>query len=163
MLLYHGSRDCFEKINLEKAKEYRDFGKAFYLAEEYYDSLNLVRKNKGGYLYTYEYEPDLNLSVLEFAKKDLLWADFIYNCRNTKNFGYKTYDLIIGDTAGGNILKYIKDHRGDYKYYLNNKEEFLQVISDTTLKRQFAFINEKSLSTLKLIDIEKFEKEDFYE
>ena len=33
MILYHGSNVAIEKIELEKSKPYKDFGKGFYLSE----------------------------------------------------------------------------------------------------------------------------------
>lgn len=155
MLLFHGSPEYFEKIDLSKTKEYRDFGKAFYLAENYFDSLSLIRKNKSGFLYTFEYIEKTDLNILTFKEKDLNWSNFIYNCRTIKDFN--NFDIVIGNTAGGDILKYLKNH----KKKLDNPEEFLKVISDTTLGKQFAFLSNKSLSSLKLVNIEEYRKDDF--
>lgn len=43
MILYHGSNIAIEKIDLEKSKPYKDFGKGFYLSESEEQAMDMAR------------------------------------------------------------------------------------------------------------------------
>ena len=43
MILYHGSNVEIEKIELEKSKPYKDFGKGFYLSENEEQAIEMAR------------------------------------------------------------------------------------------------------------------------
>lgn len=45
MILYHGSNVAIEKIELEKSKPYKDFGKGFYLSENEEQAMEMARLN----------------------------------------------------------------------------------------------------------------------
>ena len=44
MKLYHGSDITIEKIDFEKSKPFKDFGKGFYLSAEYEQAMEMAKQ-----------------------------------------------------------------------------------------------------------------------
>lgn len=59
MKLYHGSDVTVEKINLAKCRPFKDFGRGFYLSDNYDQAL----LSKCGYVYTFLEEEMKRCSV----------------------------------------------------------------------------------------------------
>jgi hypothetical protein len=157
LTLYHGSPIRFEHIDISRAKEYRDFGKGFYLAEQKIDAISMSIKNSDlGYVYTYELdEADLlKYKVLKFNGFSKEWFDFIVGCRTIKDYN-RNYDVIIGQMATGDIKKYFNDIRNKSVTYKNLKK----LISGGDLGIQYLIKNTDLLNKLKLVDISLYERE----
>ena len=42
MILYHGSNIEIDEINLQKSKPFKDFGRAFYLSDDYAQAMEMA-------------------------------------------------------------------------------------------------------------------------
>lgn len=160
LTLYHGTSKQFATPSLEFAKPYRDFGRAFYLAENYFDALPMAIKNsRQGYVYTYELEDTDGLNMLILDGYSDEWLSFVVQSR----LGARSdFDLVIGNTAGGGAnlkSKFSKLRRSDTCV----KEAMIAVrneLTHTKLGVQYAFLTQEALSRLKLTEAEQIFRED---
>lgn len=134
MYLYHGTPVSFTVPSLSFCKPYRDFGCGFYLTPNY--------------------------SVLEFAGYSEAWLRFAVASR----LGYTSteYDLVIGNMAGGGAN--LKSKFSKFRRASMSIAEVMSImkhdLTSTNLGLQYAFLTEKALSKLTLIDTEMVERED---
>lgn len=115
-IVYHGSTSLLDRIDVEKGKPYKDFGRGFYVTKSKSHATNIAlrnmrieveryRKRSSAYLHTYE----LNLSglsgfnVKEFPSADLEWVQFILDNRKAHD-RIHDYDIVIGPTADDDTL-----------------------------------------------------------
>ena len=161
MLLYHGSSIRFSEPSIAKCKPHRDFGRGFYLAEDYMDAMPMAIKNAySGFVYTYELNHFADLDILELDGYSDEWLSFVIQSRMGET---SNYDLVIGNMAGGGAnlkSKFSKlRHIGasvDTATALMRKE-----LTNTTLGIQYAFLTQRAISKLNLLDIEVIEREEF--
>lgn len=120
MLLYHGSNQVIDSIDLRRCKPYKDFGKGFYLTSiERQAELMAKRTAKifGGSPYVTAYTFDETVlsntafSVKAFSEPDVEWALFVLNNRDrgfqnhsdpNSNHDSK-YDIVYGPVANDDI------------------------------------------------------------
>lgn len=159
MFLYHGTPEYFEYPSLSKCKPHRDFGCGFYTTPNYIDALPMAVKNTGeGYIQTYLLEDTDGLSVLEFAARSEKWLRFVVASRLG---AASDYDLVIGYMAGGG-----RNLKSKFSKFRRNGAE-VQVVMDvmrdelihTDLGTQFAFLTDDALRRMRLIDVERVERE----
>jgi len=119
MILYHGSNMEFEKIDLQKSKPNKDFGRGFYLSDNYDQALDMaqtkVEQLESGSPIVMAYQVDdgelSELNVLRFEEYSEDWAKFILMNRNnaTKKPAHD-YDVVIGpianDRVGAQLWRY---------------------------------------------------------
>lgn len=161
MYLYHGTSASFAVPSLSLCKPHRDFGCGFYLATNYFDALPMAIKHSHiGFVQTYAVK-DLNgLSVLEFTGYSEAWLRFVVESR----LGYTSteYDLVVGNMAGGGAN--IKSKFSKFRRANMSTVEVMSImkhdLTSTNLGLQYAFLTERALSKLTLIDTEMVEKED---
>ena len=113
LVLYHGSNIAFEKIDLTKSHDRRDFGRGFYCtvlesqAEEWARRLYL-RSHKGGrYIYRYLFRQTDDLKIKHFAALNQEWLEFIKENR-TKGGIQHSYDVVVGPVADDNTMETIQ-------------------------------------------------------
>lgn len=120
MILYHGSNVEIGKIDLGKSRPNKDFGKGFYLSEDYQQALRMAQfktKIEGGTPYVTQYEFDhsvmaigeLKIKIFEAYTEE--WAQFIFlNRNNYTALQQHNYDIIYGpianDYVGAQMMKY---------------------------------------------------------
>lgn len=159
MFLYHGTPEYFEHPSLSKCKPHRDFGCGFYTTPNYFDALPMAIKSTGeGYIQTYLLEDTDGLSVLEFAARSEEWLRFVVSSRLG---AASDYDLVIGYMAGGG-----RNLKSKFSKFRRNGAE-IQVVMDamrdelihTDLGTQFAFLTDDALQRMRLIDVERVERE----
>lgn len=181
MEVYHGTTlhnalDIVNNgINLNKSKEYLDFGKGFYVTPNINMANNMAKRayanekrkkslfNISPTVLVFEYEENKSLNYKIFEYEDEEWAKFIISNRvtpeiseslafsdNNKNF---EYDVIIGGTADGDVASIAANLRYGFmcpKDYILNLSDFLK--SDgTSYGTQYVFCTEESLSCIKYI------------
>lgn len=155
MRVYHGSSKDFDKPLLSKAKDYRDFGNGFYVTENYFDALGIL-KAKEGFIYEYKLSLDtLRIKRLEGKEESF---DFIYKNR-TEKIKENTYDVIIGKTASGKCWKVFKEIRN--KGLKVDKLTLREDMMDDYFGEQICIKTEKGMECLELIGREEYNKEDF--
>ena len=113
LVLYHGSNIAFDKIDLGKSHNRRDFGRGFYCtvlesqAEEWAKRLYL-RSHKGGrYVYRYLFRQTEDLKIKHFTALDREWLEFIKENR-TKGGIQHAYDVVVGPVADDNTMETVQ-------------------------------------------------------
>ncbi|MDR2590816.1 MAG: DUF3990 domain-containing protein [Oscillospiraceae bacterium] len=120
--VYHGTTSLIDTIDVTKGKPYKDFGRGFYVTEDYNHAKNLAIRNKRleqsygkqdyvSYVYTYSF--DLNKArdykLLEFDIADVDWMRFVLANRNAYDKKHD-YDIIIGPTANDDTSIVLKSY-----------------------------------------------------
>lgn len=155
MKLYHGTYTDFDTIDLSKSNKGKDFGKGFYLSDNYEQAQRLavfkaVQYNEEPVVLTYEFNKELltngELSFLRFGEYSKEWAEFVLKNRTNENdANAHPYDVVFGPIANDKVGIQIR----------NLLEENIDM--DTFLKRleymhgitfQYFFGTEKAISKL---------------
>ena len=152
MILYHGSNVAIEKIELEKSKPYKDFGKGFYLSENEEQAMEMARFKSlifGGEptITKFDFDPvamhSANLRVKIFEGYSEEWADFVF--ANRENVDAEQYDIVYGPIANDKIglqIRKFKDGSIDKAEFLNR----LKYMKGVTF--QFYFGTEEAIKHL---------------
>ena len=119
MILYHGTNQDFNEVDLNKSKPNKDFGQGFYLSREYAQAMDMAKikveqlETGTPTVQTYEVEEEQmkNLKVLRFEDYSEKWAKFILlNRNNSSHVPAHDYDIVIGpianDRVGVQLWKY---------------------------------------------------------
>lgn len=157
MILYHGSNLEFDKIDLLKSKPNKDFGRGFYLSDNYNQAMEMaktkVEQLEWGTPAVMAYDVDLDLlkslQVLSFEDYSEDWAKFILLNRNNASVNQAhNYDVVIGpianDTVGAQLWRY-EIRSIDMPTLVKN----LRYMKGLTI--QYFFGTEKAIQTLKRI------------
>lgn len=163
MILYHGTNIEIDNINLDKCRQFKDFGKGFYTTELYEQAVKMAKRVARIYggspvINTYEIKNDFltdkNYSILDFGNiPSEKWAMFVMNNRNRYftdysnencNFDCK-YDIVAGPIADDDMTML-------FRQYQNQMITFDMLIKGITFKdvtNQYSFHTVKSLNLLK--------------
>ncbi len=157
MILYHGTNVEFDVIDLTKSKPNKDFGRGFYLSDNYEQALNMtktkVEQFEVGLPIVMKYEVDDNVfqtfRVLQFKEYTKEWAQFILqNRNNSTQQQVHDYDIIIGpianDRVGVQLWRY-NSHSIDLDTLVKN----LRYMHGITI--QYFFGTERAIQQLKRI------------
>ena len=157
MILYHGTNVEFDVIDLTKSKPNKDFGRGFYLSDNYEQALNMaktkVEQFEVGLPIVMKYEVDDNVfqtfRVLQFKEYTKEWAQFILqNRNNSTQQQVHDYDIVIGlianDRVGVQLWKY-NNHSIDLDTLVKN----LRYMHGITI--QYFFGTERAIQQLKRI------------
>ncbi len=158
MILYHGTTVDIEKIDLQKSKPNKDFGKGFYLSADKEQAVAMADYKAAqiegiSVVNAFEFAErnleDTSLKVKIFKEYDKEWADFIFaNRNNPSSVSVHNYDVVIGpianDRVGLQIRKYM-DEEIDLPTFI----ERLKYMKGITI--QYYFGTERAISLLKKI------------
>ncbi len=129
MILYHGSNVPIDKIDLDKSKPNKDFGKGFYLSESETQAMEMARFKSmqiGGEPVVTKFEFDeaamqhSNLRIKVFENYSEAWADFVF--ANREGNEVERYDIVYGPIANDKIslqIRKLKDGSIDKAEFLN--------------------------------------------
>ncbi len=158
MILYHGTYLDFDKIDLSKSNKGKDFGKGFYLSDNYDQAFKLAtfKSIQFGtepivisYDFNQDYLLDGSLSFLSFDTYSKEWADFILRNRlNEDDNNFHDYDVVYGPIANDKIgvqIRNLMENNIDFEIF----RERLKFIKGITF--QYLFGTEKAISNLKKI------------
>lgn len=157
LIVYHGSCYAFEKIDLSKSHNRRDFGKGFYTtvlrsqSEEWGYRLSLREKEDDYYVYEYLFEEAATLKVKRFDTLSEEWLKFIKANRSKGGIQHE-YDVVIGPVADDNTMETIQ-------LYIANiltAGEAVERLRYNKVNNQVSFHTEKALQHLKLVGREVF-------
>ena len=176
-VLYRGSAELFDKIDVSKGRPRKDFGKGFYLAvskqqaikvmrKKYFEMLNRrPRRSKEGLvkaLYSITVDTDAlsSMKVKIFEKADIEWFDFILKCRRSEKVIHD-YDVVIGPTADDDTMLVIKslfdNFYGDW-WTKKAKEKALEVLHPERLGVQWFVFKPQIVSRLvKKMEVERYD------
>jgi hypothetical protein len=156
--LYHGSTINIERINLQKSRPNKDFGRGFYLSADRQQAWRMGEfkaLTEGGVpvMNTYLFDETVlvsgELNVLTFEGYTREWAEFIFLNRNNRSTSpAHQYDIVYGpianDRVGVQIGKY---EAGDIT--LEQFLENLKYMKGVTF--QYFFGTERALAKLSKI------------
>lgn len=146
MKLYHGTNVDFDEIDLSKSKPNKDFGKGFYLSDNYEQALNMAHTKMNlletGKPIVQTYEINNNewekLHILRFKDYSEEWAKFILlNRNNSTELPIHPYDVVIGPIANDRVgiqLWKFENHSIDLPTLVRN----LQYMKGITLYNIFS-------------------------
>lgn len=97
MFLYHGSNVEIKEIDLTLSKPNKDFGKGFYLSDNFEQAYEMATFKTTFFYGTplvtkFEFDESLlknaSLKVLTFSEYSKDWAEFVFKNRNQENKDY---------------------------------------------------------------------------
>lgn len=121
MKLYHGSTVDIAEIDLAKSKPNKDFGRGFYLSDNWQQAMRLAEYKAfqiGGtpMVNVYDFDETLlkdgTLNVREFDDYSKEWAEFVFeNRQSPSGDSVHNYDVVVGpianDKVGVQVRKYL--------------------------------------------------------
>lgn len=128
--LYHGSNQSIGRIDLTKSKPNKDFGRGFYLSDDYQQALAMAKFKAltiGGtpIISSFSFDERLlktkTLNVRIFSNYSEEWADFVLFNR-TKSEEDQSYDIVYGPIADDRIglqIRKLQDGAIDKAEFLN--------------------------------------------
>lgn len=159
-LLFHGAKkEIIGNIDLEYGKGNNDFGKGFYLGENYFQSASFISNFDDSCVYIFNYEQTSNLKVVRFIiDKEWMLAIAYFRGRindygNNKEIKkiiskVTNADIIIAPIADNQMYKIIDD----FIFGNLTDEQTMHALSATKLGNQFVFKTKEALNTIKAID-----------
>jgi len=156
MILYHGSNTSFEHIDLTKSLPNKDFGKGFYLSDNYEQAEEMAKFKvviSGGKAIVQSYQTDdailedATLKIKTFKAYTQEWAEFILaNRNNYSDVPAHDYDIVYGPIANDKVGMQIRK----YKDGSINFEEFLRRLHYMKgITFQYFFGTEKAINKLR--------------
>lgn len=157
MILYHGTNCEFDKIQLEKSKNYRDFGKGFYTttiedqAREWAEVLFLRTRQGAAFLYEFETTDFTDLNVKTFSGYDLEWLTFVKDNRVACELSH-SYDVVKGPVANDRTREVIAQYlSGAY-----DVEDTIKRLSYMKYNDQISFHTDRAIAKLNLLRVQKW-------
>lgn len=156
MILYHGTNCVVDKIDLNKCRPYKDFGKGFYLTtikEQAEKMAKRVSRIYGGKpvvnVFRYDSVVDNGINIKRFDAPTEEWARFVINNRNGEksagdNNSDNKYDIVIGPVANDDLALL-------FRQFSNGMIEIDTLIREMKYKKltdQYSFHTEKALRFL---------------
>lgn len=152
LILFHGTVADFDKINLAKSHNRRDFGVGFYTtlleqqAKEWGYRLSLREKCTTYYVYQYIFQENDSLKIRRFHTLDKEWLEFI-KANRSKGGLQHDYDVVIGPVADDNTMETVQL----YIAGILNANEAVDRLKYNQVNNQVSFHTEKALQSLKLM------------
>ena len=155
MKLYHGTYIDFDSIDLTKSNKGKDFGKGFYVSDNYEQAYNMavfksLQYKKEPIVLSYEFDESLlkngELSFLRFDEYSQQWAEFILKNRtNDDDKNTHPYDVVYGPIANDKVgvqIRNLMEQNIDLEVFLQR----LKYMHGITF--QYFFGTEKAISKL---------------
>lgn len=157
MMLYHGSNRFIDKIDLQKGKRNKDFGKGFYtthLREQAVLWSVRIAERFGGSPAVTAFDFDYDAAVADglkikiFERPDKEWALFVMANRcSLSNEPEHDYDIVIGPVANDNIARLF----GLYDMNIIDLKAVVAGLTYKDLNSQYFFATDRALKYLRKI------------
>ena len=153
MILYHGSTMDIERIDLQKSKPNKDFGRAFYLSANYDQALEMAQfkaefAELPPIVNVYRFDEKLlqEFKYKRFETYTEEWAHFVYDHRiEPEGRTLHDYDVVFGPIANDTIGAQITRYKQGYISF----EQFLQRIQyPKGITFQYAFCTQRAIDKL---------------
>lgn len=159
IILFHGSRDMIiGDLSLDYSRERVDFGKGFYVGDNYAQSLDFISLSNRGSIYVMEVDyNDLKILTLDVSLDWLLMVGInrskLDEYQNTKKYKelvetLNSYDVIIAPIADNRMFTTIEDFASS----AISSMQAVHALKDLSLGKQIVFKTEKSLKHIKLLE-----------
>lgn len=155
MIVYHGSNQDIEIIDLTAGSRFKDFGRGFYVTPDKETATRMAEKSRffGGQATIIEYDFDESafvsedLNTLEFPERATAdWLKFIAKNRDRKcPASYHDYDIIKGPIADDGVALQL----GRLHVHAEQADSIALDLQDRYLDQQIFFGTPKSLKFLK--------------
>ena len=155
MKLYHGTYTDFTQIDLSQSQKGKDFGKGFYLSDNYDQAYNMavfksIQFNGNPIVLQYEFDESLlydgELSFSKYEEYSREWAEFVLKNRvNMSDVNIHTYDVVYGPIANDKVgvqIRNLIEQNIDMDIFLK-RLKYMQGITF-----QYFFGTEKAISRL---------------
>lgn len=160
MKLYHGSNMVIDRIDLEKCRPYKDFGKGFYLTDIRLQAERMAARTTRMFkgeptlsVFDFDLESAVTqgLKIKIFHSPDEEWARFVMANRD-KGVVQPThdYDIVIGPVADDTIARILRM----YTENLINRHQLVDELSFSKVTSQYFFHTEKAIKMLKKYESE---------
>lgn len=112
LTLFHGTNKLFEKIDLKKSRNKRDFGNGFYTttlesqAKSWAKNMSIRYGGDGIYVMKFKLKNISDLKIKEFNELDKEWLNMI-KINRLKGGIQHDYDIVIGPVADDNTMRTI--------------------------------------------------------
>lgn len=152
LVVYHGTCSDFDKVDLTKSHNRRDFGKGFYTtvlreqSKEWAYRLSLRDHKTEYYVYEFLFEEADTLKVKRFDTLNEEWLEFIKNNRRKGGLQH-SYDVVIGPVADDNTMETVQL----YIAGILTAKEAMERLRYNRVNNQVSFHTEKALEHLKLV------------
>jgi len=160
MILYHGTNQDIDSIDLAAGSRFKDFGQGFYLTSERETAERMARKKAklfGGAptLISYEfcresaYASELNIKVFP-GKATAEWIRFISENRDRREkHPIHKFDIVIGPIADDGVVLQL----AYYQDRILSPEDAAARLQDRFLDQQYYFGSLEALKFLKKIQV----------
>jgi len=165
MLLYHGSNQEIDVIDLKCCKPYKDFGRGFYLTTIEQQAELMAKRTArifGGNPFVTEYTFDetrlfdKSLFVKTFSEPNEEWAMFVLNNRNRDFQNHSNpnsnqdnkYDIAIGPVANDDIALLFRTFINKYI----DVSALVKGMKYKNLNDQYSFHTDRSVALLTKVD-----------
>lgn len=157
MKLYHGSDILIEKIDLEKSKPFKDFGKGFYLSAEYDQAMDMAKqriRQKQGIgtptVTAFEFDESIlkgeELKVKVWDDYCVDWVKFILRNRDRRQpHPWHDYDIVYGPIANDGVTFKLRQYEAGY---LTIEQLIEELKYDKGITFQYFFANERAIAKL---------------
>ena len=160
MILYHGTNEDIEAIDLNRGLRHKDFGKGFYLTPDRNTAIRMAQKKTrlfGGSatLITYELDDAViqsDLKVKVFPEQACVeWLKFVDANPDRKTVApIHDYDIVVGPIADDGVVLQLTNFReGIY-----TPEQAAAQLQDKYLDQQYYFGTEQALQFLHKTNVE---------
>lgn len=125
MKLYHGSNLIVDRIDLSKGKDFKDFGRGFYLTRDYSRAVAMAQRTTAieavgspevtPYVFLPSTCPkDLKIKVFEMRTAE--WALFVLNNRDKHRVPpfRHDYDIVVGPVADSRVDSILMEYKRTY-------------------------------------------------
>lgn len=125
MILYHGSNQIITKVDLSKSKDFKDFGRGFYLTRDYSRAVAMAQRTTA---IMGEGSPEVSpiifnpsscpqdVRIKKFDGRTAEWALFVLKNRekNPSHVYKHDYDIVIGPVADSRVDTILSEYRRGY-------------------------------------------------
>lgn len=158
LTLFHGTTKVFDKIDLAKSHNRRDFGMGFYTtilenqAKEWAYRLSLREKCTKYFVYQYSFDENSTLAIKRFDGLTEEWLEFIKENRSKGGIQHK-YDVVIGPVADDNTMETVQL----YIAGILNAKEAVERLRYNKINNQVSFHTDRAIEQLKQVRRECYE------
>ena len=177
-VLYHGSYTEVSKIDLDRCRPGKDFGRGFYLTKSYDQakrfSVLSARKNEGrplnvegtlvGFVSAFEYDASRGIELHTFEEADREWLHFVAGNRRAGMFpeavdAHARADIIAGKIANDQTARTLQLYvSGAYGTPGSEQADAFAItmLLPNRLENQFCFRSKRSIEALRFVGSEAY-------
>ena len=154
MILYHGSIEIVDNLEIRIPSRSLDYGYGFYTTTSFKQAEDWVKRKLNAnspisYVNVYELDKDLvkSLKTLLFESPTEDWLDFVMSNRTNKDFNHDV-DIVYGPVANDKVYAAFALYEGG----IIDKQNLISELKAYKLVDQYLFHTDKALKAIKFIE-----------